>query len=70
MEGKAIPFIKQTTELKGFNLIYLRRKIKKFQNLTEIPTELSNISEKFPKSFATVYTKGENGIDFGTIESS
>ena len=68
MEGKAIPFIKQTTELKGFNLIYLRRKIKK--NLTEIPTELSNISEKFPKSFATVYTKGENGIDFGTIESS
>ena len=68
MEGKAIPFIKQTTELKGFNLIYFRRKIQK--NLTEIPTELSNISEKFPKSFATVYTKGENGIDFGTIESS
>ena len=37
MEGKAIPFIKQTTELKGFNLICLRRKIqiypKNFPNL-------------------------------------
>ena len=59
MEGKAIPFIKQTTELKGFNLIYLRRKIKK--NLTEIPTELSNISEKFPKSFAIVIPREKMG---------
>ena len=59
MEGKAIPFIKQTTELKGFNLIYLRRKINK--KLTEIPTELSNISEKFPKSFATVIPREKMG---------
>ena len=59
MEGKAIPFIKQTTELKGFNLIYLRRNIKK--KLTEIPTELSNISEKFPKSFAIVIPREKMG---------
>ena len=59
MEGKAIPFIKQTTELKCFNLICLRRKIPK--NLTEIPTELSNISEKFPKSFAIVIPREKMG---------
>ena len=44
MEGKAIPFIKQTTEQTGFHLIYLRRKIKNsLQNFQIYPKNFPNL---------------------------